>query len=68
MPFAFSGRKKFGPFTLHFGKRGVTSVSSRSGRSTWRLWSRRSRPGLSSVDLPGPLSYRPRARRKTEAR
>ncbi len=34
---------------------------------SWRVWSRTSRTGLSSVDLPGPLSWRASTRRLTTA-
>nr|WP_261561460.1 DUF4236 domain-containing protein [Frankia tisae] len=45
------------------------SCSSSPGRISWRVWSRNRRGGLSSVDLPGPFSYRRegRGRRRAES-
>lgn len=52
-------RPRFGPFTVNTGQRGVTSVSMRLGPFTFRLWDPKGRSGVSSVDLPGPISFRP---------
>lgn len=52
-------RPRFGPFAVNTGTKGVTSVSMRVLGVTVRLWDRRGRRGVSSIDLPGPVSYRP---------
>lgn len=58
-------RPKFGPFTLNFNKRfGLSSATIRLFGVTYRLWSKKQNSGLASVDLPGPLSYRPKATNK----
>lgn len=54
----YTGSRRIGPVRLHFGTRGLTSASVRVGPVTYRLWSRRGDTGVSSVDLPGPWSYR----------
>lgn len=62
-----TARPRYGPVRVNMGRRGVSSVTVRLGPVSWRLWSRTARPGLSSVDLPGPLSWRPSAGRLTAA-
>lgn len=52
-------RPRIGPFRFNTGRRGVTSVSVGEGPFRFRLWGRDRSPGLSSVDLPGPVSWRP---------
>ena len=53
-------RPNFGPFAVNTGRdMRPSSVTLKIGPFRYRLWSRRSRRGLSSVDLPGPVSYRP---------
>lgn len=64
MGIRFTRRFRVGPFVLNAGLRGLSSVSLRLGPVSWRLWSRHHERGVSSVDLPGPLSYRPPARRR----
>ncbi|MCK9898613.1 DUF4236 domain-containing protein [Frankia sp. Cpl3] len=49
------------------GAQGLSSVSMKAGPFTWRLWSRRQRAGMSSVDLPGHWSWRPSARRRSRS-
>ena len=59
-------KKKFGPFTINFNKKfGPTSFTIHMFGVTYRIWSKRDQSGISSVDLPGPWSYRPG--RKTKA-
>lgn len=56
-------RPKVGPFTLNTSTRtGLSSVSVGLGPLRYKVWDRRGRAGLSSVDLPGPISYRPNQR------
>jgi hypothetical protein len=58
-------RPRVGPFAVNTDKAlRPTSVTFKLGPLTYRLWSRRSRRGVSSVDLPGPWSWRPAARRR----
>jgi hypothetical protein len=67
MSFRITARPKVGPFRFNAGTRGLTSVTFTLGPVSWRLWSRTGRTGLSSVDLPGPLSWRAPTRRLTAA-
>lgn len=63
-------RPKVGPFTLNTSTRtGLSSVSVGTGPFRFKLWDRRGHTGLSSVDLPGPISYRPsqRAQKPSQA-
>lgn len=58
-------RPRVGPFAVNTDKTlQPTSVTFKLGPLTYRLWSRRSRQGVSSVDLPGPWSWRSTARRR----
>jgi TRAP-type C4-dicarboxylate transport system permease small subunit len=66
MSFRITARPKAGPFRFNTGTRGLTSVTLKLGPVSWRLWSRTGRTGLSSVDLPGPLSWRAPAKPLTE--
>lgn len=61
MGFRSTFRPRFGPFVVNTGRdMRPSSVTLRLGPISWRLWSRRgARRGVSSVDLPGPYSYRP---------
>lgn len=59
MAFRSTFRPTAGPFTLNTGTKGPTSATVRLFGITFRLWDRKGRTGVSSVDLPGPLSYRP---------
>lgn len=63
MPLRVTARPRLGPLRINTSTRGVTSVTLKLGPVSWRLWSRTSRSGLSSVDLPGPLSWRGSTRR-----
>lgn len=57
-----TGRYTVGPFTINASRTGApSSVSIGAGPVRFRVWSRKGnqRPGVSSVDLPGPWSYRP---------
>ncbi|SNQ47337.1 conserved hypothetical protein [Frankia canadensis] len=59
MGLRYTRRPRYGPFHLNISEQGVSSVTLKLGRVSWRVWSRdRRRRGLSSVDLPGPFSYR----------
>lgn len=53
-------RPQFGPVQVNTGMHGVTSVNLRLLGVTFRLWSRDGKQGVSSVDLPGPISYQPK--------
>lgn len=64
MGLRYTRRPHYGPFYVNVSENGVSSVTLKLGRISWRVWSRRSRRGLSSVDLPGPFSYRRPARRR----
>ena len=66
MGFRYTGRRTLGPFVLNGGLRGLSSVSVRLGPITVRVWDRTARRGVSSVDLPGPWSYRPSLRRRRD--
>lgn len=53
-------RPRVGPLTLNTSARtGLSSVSVGTGPFRFKLWDRRGNTGLSSVDLPGPISWRP---------
>ena len=53
-------RPKVGPFTVNTSTRnGISSVSLGAGPLRYKVWDRKGNTGLSSVDLPGPVSYRP---------
>lgn len=65
MGFRNTYRPKVGPFTFNFNKRwGLSSATIRLFGVTYRLWSQKQNSGIASVDLPGPLSYRPKANKK----
>lgn len=59
-----TGRTTIGPITVNYAASGrPSSVSIGLGPARFRLWSQRGDgAGLSSVDLPGPWSYRPSKR------
>lgn len=58
-------RPRIGPFALNFDKRfQLASVTMRMFGVTYRIWSATKKRGVSSVDLPGPISYRPRTQRR----
>lgn len=58
-------RPKLGPIAFNTStKHGLTSVTIRLFGATYRLWGRDKKRGVTSVDLPGPLSYRPGSKRK----
>lgn len=58
-------RPRIGPFTLNTStKTGVSSVSVGLGPARFKVWNRNGNTGLSSVDLPGPVSYRPTQRQR----
>jgi hypothetical protein len=59
MPFTFRKRLRLGPIVLNFGRHGMTSWGVKVGRMSWN-----SRTGATSVDLPGPVNYRTRSRRR----
>ncbi|WP_261554168.1 DUF4236 domain-containing protein [Frankia tisae] len=69
MGLRYTRRPRYGPFYVNVSERGVSSVTLKLGRISWRVWSRNRRGGLSSVDLPGPFSYRRegRGRRRAES-
>lgn len=56
-----TGRVNLGPATVNLGKGGApTSVSLHLGPARFRVWDAKGRPSaVTSVDLPGPFSYRP---------
>jgi Protein of unknown function (DUF4236) len=58
MGLRYTRRPRYGPFHVNMSENGVQSVTLKMGRVSWRVWSKRRRSGLSSVDLPGPFSYR----------
>ncbi|MCM3925388.1 DUF4236 domain-containing protein [Frankia sp. AiPs1] len=68
MGLRYTRRPRYGPFHVNVSEQGVSSVTLKLGRVSWRVWSRHRRGGLSSVDLPGPFSYRRegRSRRRAE--
>lgn len=58
-------RPSFGPFRVNTGRRlRPTSVTMRLGPVSFRVWSPGVRRGISSIDLPGPFSFRPSGRRR----
>jgi hypothetical protein len=57
MPIQYRSRKKFGPFRFNFTEHGFSSWSFKVGPWSWNSRSRANR-----VDLPGPLSWRQKAR------
>lgn len=60
-------RPKVGPFQLNTSaQNGLSSVSVGTGPARFRVWDRQGHTGLSSVDLPGPISWRP-SRRNAKA-
>ncbi len=61
MPIRFRKRIPLGPFRVNLTERGFSSWSFRLGPFTWNNRTRRT-----SVDLPGPLSYRSRSRRRKD--
>lgn len=64
MSFRITTRKRLGPVVLNFGTKGVSSVALALGPVRYRVWSRTGSPqGVTSVNLPGPVSYRPSQRR-----
>ncbi|KJE19724.1 hypothetical protein FF36_05979 [Frankia torreyi] len=66
MPIRVRAQRRLGPLRATITERGLSSVTLRVGRTSWRLWSRTGgRRGLTSVNLPGPLSWRPAARPRT---
>jgi hypothetical protein len=67
MPVRVTGRPRLGPLRFNYSAKGLTSVALKLGPITWRLWSRTGFRGLSSVDLPGPWSWRARTARPTAA-
>ncbi|RYI20430.1 DUF4236 domain-containing protein [Dermacoccus sp. 147Ba] len=55
-----TGRTTLGPLTVNYGATGrPSSVSVGLGPVRFRVWSHKGTTGVSSVDLPGPWSYRP---------
>lgn len=61
-------RPTFGPFQINTGRdMKPTSVTLKIGPLRYRVWSKRSQNGISSIDLPGPISYRPTETRKNTA-
>lgn len=56
-------RPRLGPFVFNTSTRtGLSSVSLDAGPLRYKVWDRRGNKGVSSVDLPGPISYRPTGR------
>lgn len=53
-------RPRYGPFIMNMGRNGPVSLSLAMGPMRYRLWSRRHKRGLSSIDLPGGMSFRGR--------
>lgn len=65
MSFRSTFRPTLGPFALNTGSdMRPSSLTVKVGPVRLRLWSRSARRGVSSVDLPGPVSYRPSAPRR----
>lgn len=53
-------RPRVGPFQINTSAHsGVSSVSVGAGPLRYKVWDRKGATGLSSVDLPGPISWRP---------
>lgn len=59
MPFTFRKRLRLGPLVFNFGRHGFTSWGIRVGPFSWNARTR-----ATSVDLPGPVNYRTRRRRR----
>lgn len=59
MPFTFRKRLRLGPLFINIGKAGFTSWGVKLGPFTWN-----GTRGTTSVDLPGPVNYRTRPRRR----
>lgn len=58
-------RPRIGPLTLNTSARtGLSSVSVGVGPVRAKLWDRRGHTGVSSVDLPGPISWRPSQKKR----
>lgn len=58
-------KHKLGPFTVNFNKKfGPTSFTFRGAGVTYRIWSRKDKSGVASLDLPGPWSWRPKRKSK----
>lgn len=65
MGFRNTYRHKVGPFTLNFDKGfKLSSATVRIAGVTYRMWSKSQERGIASVDITGPYSYRPKAKRK----
>lgn len=65
MGFRNTYRPKVGPFTFNFNKGfGLSSATVRLFGVTYRLWSKKQAAGVASVDIVGPYSYRPKAKKK----
>lgn len=60
MPFNLRKRFRVGPLVFNFTEHGMSSVSVRIGRWSWNT-----RTGRHSVDLPGPVNWRSRGRRRS---
>lgn len=57
-------RPKVGPLSFNTSaQKGLSSVSVGVGPFRSKIWDRNGNTGLSSIDLPGPLSYRPTSNR-----
>lgn len=67
MALRMTARPRIGPIRINTSTRGVSSVTLKLGPISWRLWSRTGYRGLSSVDLPGPWSWRASTRRPNAA-
>lgn len=53
-------RPRVGPFVLNTSTRtGLSSVSLDAVPVRYKVWDRNGNTGVSSVDLPGPVSWRP---------
>lgn len=63
MPLRSTYRPRVFGVRVNTGRRGVTSVSKRVGPVTFR-WRPGRGVGVSSVDPPGPVSWRARAGRR----
>lgn len=53
-------RPRLGPLIMNMGRNGPSSLSLAVGPIRYRLWSRTHKQGLSSLDLPGGMSFRGR--------
>ena len=59
MPLRNTRRSHIGPLVVNYSADSrPSSVSLKLGPTTFALWSRTKKAGLSSVDLPGSYSYR----------